>query len=200
METQFQNDLVDLEKNGFRYEGERKKYIGLVDLSPDGKWKNVTDACGYYRKDDGGYCAFITEHERGIPNRTTHCATEEEAQKQLVDWMNAHNLINLREDGGFSPSALCRYLNEHYGYDKTQTEQALQYLAQDRAIATEFAYYARYGKYVPEQYITTCEGYTVKRLKEETKLSMLGAFNYMVYLRRKPAEALEQLKNGLPAL
>ena len=53
---------------------------------------------------------------------------------------------------------------------------------------------------MPEQYITTCEGYSVKRLKEETKLSMLGAFNYMVYLRRKPAEALEQLKNGLPAL
>jgi len=42
------------------------------------------------------------------------------------------------------------------------------------------------------------EGYTAKRIKETTYLTVLGAYNYLIYLRNNPKEALADLKKGLP--
>ena len=42
------------------------------------------------------------------------------------------------------------------------------------------------------------EGYTAKRLFDEYPLSELGAYNYLIYLREKPKEALLNLRKGLP--
>lgn len=42
------------------------------------------------------------------------------------------------------------------------------------------------------------EGYTAKRLADETILTSLGAFNFLIYLREEPKEALADLKAKLP--
>lgn len=42
------------------------------------------------------------------------------------------------------------------------------------------------------------QGYTAKYLFENYPLNELGAYNYLIYLREKPEEALEKLKQGLP--
>lgn len=42
------------------------------------------------------------------------------------------------------------------------------------------------------------EGYTAERLHDEYPLSELGAYNYLIYLREDPKNALKDLKNGLP--
>ncbi len=44
----------------------------------------------------------------------------------------------------------------------------------------------------------SAEGYTAKMLFEKYPLSELGAFNYLIYLRESPREALSDLKKGLP--
>ena len=41
------------------------------------------------------------------------------------------------------------------------------------------------------------EGYTAKQLTNETILTPLGAFNYLVYLREESEKALANLKAGL---
>ena len=59
-----------------------------------------------------------------------------------------------------------------------------------------------YGEYTLTKQFTdnpiSVEGYTAKRLTETTKLTVLGAYNYLIYLRRNPAEALKNLAAGLP--
>lgn len=41
-------------------------------------------------------------------------------------------------------------------------------------------------------------GYTAQSLSEKYPLSGLGAYNYLIYLREAPEEALEDLRKGLP--
>ena len=42
------------------------------------------------------------------------------------------------------------------------------------------------------------EGYDAKRIASETNLSPMGVFNYLVFLRNDPVEAVAALKMGLP--
>lgn len=41
------------------------------------------------------------------------------------------------------------------------------------------------------------EGYSARDLKEGYPLSILGAYNYLIYLRHSPEQALQDLKDGL---
>ena len=42
------------------------------------------------------------------------------------------------------------------------------------------------------------EGFTAKELASNYPLSVVGAYNYLIYLREKPIEALNNLAKGLP--
>jgi histone deacetylase complex regulatory component SIN3 len=42
------------------------------------------------------------------------------------------------------------------------------------------------------------EGYTAQTLSDSTYLHPVGSYNYLIYLREKPEEALCNLKQGLP--
>lgn len=42
------------------------------------------------------------------------------------------------------------------------------------------------------------QGYTAQTLSERTYLHPVGSYNYLIYLREKPEEALNKLKQGLP--
>lgn len=50
----------------------------------------------------------------------------------------------------------------------------------------------------PDESPITVEGYTARRLFDNYPLSELGAYNYLIYLRENPKEALLDLKKGLP--
>lgn len=54
------------------------------------------------------------------------------------------------------------------------------------------------GEQFEETVSVAVEGYTAKRLMNETILTPIGAFGYLVYLREKPKEALADLKANLP--
>lgn len=49
----------------------------------------------------------------------------------------------------------------------------------------------------PEEKVSVC-GYTAEKLQKETRLNMLGAYNYLIFLREKPDKAKELLLKGLP--
>ncbi len=50
----------------------------------------------------------------------------------------------------------------------------------------------------PKNRAIIVEGYTAQQLKETTKLTVLGAYNYLIYLREDPTAALDNLSKGLP--
>lgn len=49
----------------------------------------------------------------------------------------------------------------------------------------------------PKNRAISVEGYTAQQLKETTKLTVLGAYNYLIYLREDPKTALDNLRKGL---
>ena len=65
-------------------------------------------------------------------------------------------------------------------------------------IYEELINYILAGEQFEETVSVAVEGYTAKRLMNETILTPIGAFGYLVYLREKPKEALADLKANLP--
>lgn len=136
---------------------------------------------------------------------------DEEDKRPLVQ-VEIHDLLTLMEqwlaDVKFlrtqmkqlpeKKTLIAAYLKMEYRYTDQKAAKAVDYLMQAREVAVEFIYYIEHGEFIPEKYANNFHGYTAKRLYQETFLSLLGAFNYMAYLKRKPQEALSYLKRGLP--
>ena len=49
----------------------------------------------------------------------------------------------------------------------------------------------------PKNRAIIVEGYTAEQLNETTHLTVMGAYNYLIYLREDPKTALDNLKRGL---
>jgi hypothetical protein len=64
-------------------------------------------------------------------------------------------------------------------------------------ILEEFTKWVQTRQY-PVRGAICVEGYTAQKLSESTHLHPVGAYNYLIYLREKPEEALNRLKQGLP--
>lgn len=93
---------------------------------------------------------------------------------------------------------IVEYIKSEYDYSDTKARKTLDYLLQVKAIAFEFLHFIENGSFVPDRYASAFSGYTVKRISMETNLTVLGAFNYMVFLKQNPREALSNLEKGLP--
>lgn len=75
---------------------------------------------------------------------------------------------------------------------------AIQKLLKYKDIYDEFVLVTMSGKYVEESLAVSVEGYTAESLNSNYPLSLIGAYNYLIYLRESPREALEDLRKGLP--
>lgn len=75
---------------------------------------------------------------------------------------------------------------------------SIQKLLTHKDIYDEFVLVALSGKYAKESSAVSVEGYTAESLNSNYPLSLLGAYNYLIYLRESPKEALDDLKKGLP--
>ena len=93
---------------------------------------------------------------------------------------------------------ICKFIRETYSMSKQQANEAWEYLKQDMHVLFEFKYYVAKGEFVPAKNCYKVHGYSAEQLYTTTYLEVLGAFNYLVYLKTKPQEALDKLKKGLP--
>lgn len=75
---------------------------------------------------------------------------------------------------------------------------AIQKLQRHPVIYDEFVLAVKSGKYVNSSDAVTVEGFTAETLSTNYPLSLLGAYNYLIYLQESPNEALEDLSKGLP--
>ena len=192
-----------LGKTGMFYFGVKKDFCGKVDKveffqSPG----MIINRFGYYCQDSQTWIAFVTDNERGTTILRKKLPSEEKTLDYLFELSESHNFahhsqrtIDSLED---KKNIILSYLQKNYGYSEEKAQNALEYLLQVKVITFEFLYFIENGDYVPDKFASNFSGYTAKRLGVETELTILGGFNYMVYLKRKPKEALENLKKGLP--
>ena len=93
---------------------------------------------------------------------------------------------------------VCQFIHNTFSLSEQQANNAWDYLKKDMHVLFEFKYYVVNGYFVPEKYCYNIEGYSAEKIYNETKLTPLGAYNYLIYLRDNPDEALANLKAGLP--
>ena len=88
------------------------------------------------------------------------------------------------------------YLCSECKMSENRAKNVLKGLAKHKDIYLEFAEYVKSGKFVNEA--VTIEGYTAEQLHSNYPLSVVGAYNYLVYLVEEPEKAIADLKAGLP--
>ncbi len=79
-----------------------------------------------------------------------------------------------------------------------QAIKAIEKLQAYREIYDEFILVIATEKYANKYNAITIEGFTAEKLNKDYPLSLLGAYNYLIYLKTSPKEALEDLRKGLP--
>ena len=97
----------------------------------------------------------------------------------------------------FVDSAIKDHLYYAYHMYGKRIEKEMEKLDRHQDIKMEF-YRTLMKEEFPNNRARSVEGYTAQQLKETTKLTVLGVYNYLIYLREDPKIALDNLKKGLP--
>lgn len=97
----------------------------------------------------------------------------------------------------FYEIGISEYIINALGKNQEQAKKAYEKLCRYEDIRNEFYNYVMNEEF-PKENIISVEGYTAEQLCKTTMLNPLGAYNYLIYLRDNPEEALSNLKEGLP--
>ena len=149
---------------------------------------------------DRYYIRFYGGYNNDIP--CEFAISEEEAKRVGRDAVVIKELIDSAKkniawvEKSFYEIGVKDYMLYHLGLSPTRTEESYKKLNTHPDILREF-YFFIMNSLSPWKSISV-EGYTAERLLQETELNPLGAYNYLIYLREKPEEALANLKKGLP--
>ncbi len=94
-------------------------------------------------------------------------------------------------------NAVKDYMLKECKMSPKRAEEAYLKLKKHCDLLNEFYFYVKNGRFMSFE-PQTSEGISAEQLFENTYLSPLGAYNYLIYLRESPKEALADLKKGLP--
>lgn len=176
------------------------KYISASDISEsqiktNGNWQNKLYSWGIIYKDDK-YTYFETDDEKGYISFAKQFEDENSACEYALASLKVKNDAF---DASTPLDLAVRYIEREYGYSGKRAEEMVKRIIRYQDIFEEFFNYIRIGKFRKrDRTVVDVEGYTAERLNSEYNLSPLGAYNYLVYLREDPMEALADLHKGLP--
>ena len=91
---------------------------------------------------------------------------------------------------------ITKYLCYECKMSEKRAKTVIKGLGKHKEIYLEFASYVKNRKF--EKQAISIEGYTAEQLFNNFPLSVVGAYNYLVYLIEEPQNALADLKAGLP--
>ena len=147
----------------------------------------------YYIQFNGGlheetHCFLrISEQEaEEIINNPEKITEIRDSYKSKIEWTEKY----------FIDSFLRDYLTSVYGLSNNRVEANLEKLNRHEDIKLELYETVVYGDF-PKNGIKVC-GYNVETIKNMTDLSVLGAYNYLIFLREDEKEAIIMLVKGLP--
>ena len=115
--------------------------------------------------------------------------------------LNILPLVTEIEDSSYEihryDKELVRRMKEIFRLNQRRAVQSLDKLAAYEDIYDEFVKVIYGKKQDALEHPVSVEGYTAGALAERYPLSVLGAYNYLIYLRERPKEALADLEKGL---
>ena len=129
--------------------------------------------------------------------------TNEETERILNKEITMESVVNYYDNQGLCSKDTLRYsLIRDYlltfdKYNEDRIMETIEKLKKYGDIFFEFYDFVLYENFPTEDRIEV-EGYTAEKLYNTTMLNPLGAYNYLIYLRDNPEEALAYLKAGLP--
>lgn len=176
------------------------RYIEISDANEsqiflNGCWQNAIYVWSILF--DGKNWKYVeTDSDRGYVFDLKSFSSENEAVEYAKDILNKKFMAN-KCNSRFE--MLQRYIQQKYGYSDKRARAMLNQMVLYEDIFEEFFNYARVGKFCKKDKTQTkvC-GYTAETLNRDYNLSPLGAYNYLVYLKEEPNNALTDLKAGLP--
>ena len=146
---------------------------------------------------DGKKWKYVeTDSDRGYVFDLKSFSSEDEAVEYAKDVLSKKIMAS---KGNSRFEMLQRYIRQKYGCSDKRAISTLNKMVLHEDIFEEFFNYARVGKFCKKDKTQTrvC-GYTAETLHRDYDLSPLGAYNYLVYLKEDPNNALAYLKAGLP--
>lgn len=195
--------LQQLYETGMYFAGEKKEFCGKVDPAAFFEVPGlVTNRFGYYENQDGTWTVFVTDDERGMEITGRRCRTEEDAIAAVLSLAESNNIAHLSrvvtDTLEEKKPAMAAYLQQEWGCSSLQARDVVNYLCQVPDIAFEFYYHMEFKDFLPDKYACCFSGFTAKQLYTETSLPLPETFQYMVYLNRRPEEALRELNSKFP--
>ena len=161
----------------------------------NGNWQNIVYIWSVFA--DGNEWFYVeTDTERGYVSVLKSFGTETEAIEYAKETLNRHFLAFI---GNSKEEMLCRYIVRKYGYLEDKARTMIDKMKKHTDIFDEFFNYARIGRFEGKDgtKVTEC-GYTAEALYSSYRLSPLGVYNQLVFLREAPEQALGYLEKGLP--
>ena len=161
-----------------------EKKLGIMLIEQYGK--------KYIRFDGGEIAEAILQVE----------ITNEETERILNKEITMESVVNYYDNQGLCSKDTLRYsLIRDYlltfdKYNEDRIMEIIEKLKKYGDIFFEFYDFVLYENFPTEDRIEV-EGYTAEKLYNTTMLNPLGAYNYLIYLRDNPEEALANLKAGL---
>ena len=175
------------------------KYVEISDANNeqvciDKTWQNVVFVWSIFS--DGRIWKYVeTDSERGYVVDIKAFDEESDAVEYAKETLNRRYLAT---KGNSKEEMLCRYIQQTYGYSEKRSRAMVDQMLPYNDIFEEFFNYACVGRFCKKDKSQTeiC-GYTAEVLNRDFKLSPLGAYNFLVYLKEEPKRAIADLKAGL---
>ena len=176
-------------------------YVDEDQVIHNGKWHNLADVYGIYQTndDEAAYYVFFTDYERGIVTYRSRQKTMEDACNKLYQCLLMKLEIHRKEVMADLNYAFSRYfLIEDIKHYKKRADDMCENLERHFDIAEELWITLDCKGFPIQGHYLTVRGYSAEKLYNNYNLDVLGAYNYLIFLREEPMRALELLKKGLP--
>lgn len=195
----YEQQLQKLKESGMFYGDAHKKYLNIRHWDEaDNSAGGLLNTFGYCQDSYGRWVVFVMDDERGVAIRHKVLETEQAAVEALLTMAGRNNFSYMcnktLEHFSEKEQLLVDHLSKEYGYAPEEARRTIEYLLQGKYFAFEFAYFVEHGELVPDQYANRRSGYTVRRLIDEEKMTVLDACKFMVSLQLNPEEALAKLQ------
>lgn len=156
----------------------------------------------YDRDDFGSWTANVIYRHAEVLIIGDKKSTEVRVSYSKDRILNIFSLLSEIEQSTFKfnnyDSNILNILKNRYNMSEKRAALTIHDFIEYEDIYKEFTTVITSGRYAEPSSAVNIEGYTAELLVFKYPLSLVGAYDYLIYLRESPEKALKELKKSLP--